>query len=346
MSVDPIRTFRALSGAAGLFLVAACSGPRAQAPGPAAPAGFTWVHTELAEHPLVGRIVRVSDGAFVTESDLAAAVLGSDVAILGERHDNQDHHRLQARLVGSVVMQKRDIAIAMEMFEEGSQTKVDAGLAAVRAKKRRAFDDDVPLSEAFAKVVKWDENGWGPVSGYAPLLDVVFASELQIVAANLDNLTVRGIAHHGESALDQENVKKLGLDEAVPAPIQRELEADMMEAHCNKLPASMVPNMALAQRARDTAMAAHVADRPTVLIAGAGHARNDRGVPAVLKKRHPTLKVVSVALLEVEPNKRAATDYPNAFDYRWFTPRRSLEDDCTLMQEKRPKKAPSAAQGR
>ena len=55
-----------------------------------------------AAHPLVGQIYRVADGGLVSETELIEAAAAADFVLIGERHDNRDHHRLQARIVRSL----------------------------------------------------------------------------------------------------------------------------------------------------------------------------------------------------------------------------------------------------
>ena len=58
-----------------------------------------WSTTVQADHPSVGTILRMSDGAELDEAALLAAARRHRFVLLGEKHDNPDHHRLQARLL-------------------------------------------------------------------------------------------------------------------------------------------------------------------------------------------------------------------------------------------------------
>src|SRR3954466_1305556 len=94
------------------------------------------------EHPLVGRIWNGS--AFLDEQALDAAVQSADFVLLGETHDNPDHHALQARLV-RVAAQGRKPAIVFEMLDVGQQAAVDAAPR---------------TSDAIAEAVDWSHSGW------------------------------------------------------------------------------------------------------------------------------------------------------------------------------------------
>src|SRR5512139_1222712 len=134
----------------------------------------TWVSPLHRDHPLVGRIWDPRGGGFVDEGALSAAVAGADFVLLGEVHDNVDHHLLQARLVRAVLSSGRRPALAFEMLTADQQTAVDAALA--RAPK----DPD-----ALAKAVDWKHGRWPPFDEYRPIFAAGLEAGLPVVAANL-----------------------------------------------------------------------------------------------------------------------------------------------------------------
>ena len=67
---------------------------------------------------------------------------------------------------------------------------------------------------------------------------------------------------------------------------QSDLLDEIMLAHCNKLPVEATRPMVEVQRIRDAVMSMSMLNSNAdtrVLIAGAGHTRNDRGVPLYLR---------------------------------------------------------------
>ncbi len=64
------------------------------------------------------------------------------------------------------------------------------------------------------------------------------------------------------------------------------------------------PAWSQAQRLRDAALARAVVEAmaatggPVAVITGNGHARRDQGMPAVLGRPHPTLRVLSIGQIE------------------------------------------------
>src|SRR5215470_11936005 len=62
-----------------------------------------WESQVEQAHPLVGRIWDVWAGAFIGEDALVARLVASRFVLLGERHDNPDHHALQAKLLRAML---------------------------------------------------------------------------------------------------------------------------------------------------------------------------------------------------------------------------------------------------
>ena len=101
----------------------------------------------------------------------------------------------------------------------------------------------------------------------------------------------------------------------------------------------LIAPMALAQHARDAQMARTMLDArftgTVALIAGAGHARQDRGVPYYLRLAEPHSDIVSIAFREVAHDSADphVLDVA-AYDYVWFTPRVDDEDPCAAFDKK------------
>jgi uncharacterized iron-regulated protein len=128
--------------------------------------------------------------------------------------------------------------------------------------------------------------------------------------------------------MNAETARRLHLEAPLSPDQTHDLMEEMRVSHCGHLPEAMLAPMALAQRARDATMAVVMNDMvtPVVLIAGDGHARTDRGVPAHLRALSPNARIVSVAFVEVQADVRAPGSAP--YDYVWYTPRASDEDPC------------------
>lgn len=317
-----MRRIEALAVALGLVLTAGC-GARAQTPAPRdeLPPLPAWQTSKDRDHPLVGRVWSTREGRFVDERTLRASLRG--YVLLGEKHDNPDHHALQARLLGAMRASGRAPVVAFEML----------GLAdEERARIAQQASPSDP--SAVARAVSWEKSGWPDFAMYAPVFREALATGRPLVATGLAPETMRAIVREGAATTPA----PVPLDDAQKASLREELVA----SHCGHLPESMVEGMSRAQRARDATMAdamvrASRAEKTedAVLVAGAGHVRKDRGVPRDLVALDPGRPVVSITMVEVENDKREPAAYAPRwstsalpFDFLWFTPRATDDDPC------------------
>lgn len=317
-----------------LFLVAGCSTGSSARREERALAPPRWMSPLHADHPLAGTLWDVRRGRQVEEAELRSVLARSRYVLLGERHDNPDHHQLQASLVHALAEKGRRPALAFEMLDVSQQPQVEASLA-------RAPRD----ADALALAVDWAHSGWPDWSLYRPVFAAGLERGLPVVGANLPREQMREIVRGNPEALDAGTRRRLGLDRPLPHGVAHAMREEMRASHCGHLPEPMLEPMALAQRARD----AHLADRMlaadtgdgAILIAGAGHVRNDRGTPTYLARREPGRPVLSIGLVEVSPDARQLQDYAASFDaaqlpfdYVWFTPATQREDPCAAFQQR------------
>ena len=246
-----------------------------------------------APHPLAGRIHQTAGDRFVDQATLINDLAGADFILLGERHDNPDHHRLQALLIRELqAASARPRVVAFEMIP------ADRQLAVVEHLQARP-DDAAGLGAAAG----WSALGWPDWALYRPIAEVALASGAEIVAADLSPSQKRAVFHDGPRVLQAAMVRRTGLDRQLPEALATSLAQELRDAHCGEVAEPVVEGMFRVQRARDAMMADRLATvgrhAGGVLIAGNGHVRNDRGVPWYLARMRPDARIVSVGLLEV-----------------------------------------------
>jgi uncharacterized iron-regulated protein len=293
-------------------------------------AGRTWLNRLHRDHPLVGKIWAGRAGRFVDEAALEEALVGADLVLLGEMHDNPDHHVLQARFVRKIVSSGRRPALAFEMLTTDLQAAVDVA----RATTPREPENLEPV---------WKTGGWPDFDFYRPILAAGLEAALPIVAANLPRAEVRALVKNGLDAADPALKKRLESGPVLPPEAVQALRKEMKDSHCGELPDEMMDPMILAQRARDATMAGRLAEAAReggggILITGNGHA-TAADVPAWLAQDAPGKKLVTVAMVEVDPSQKAPGDYvvefgkgPFPFDYAIFTPATKREDPCEKLR--------------
>lgn len=279
-----------------------------------------------------GDIRDLRDGRTLTPTALIDRLAAADFVLLGERHDNADHHRLQAWIAERLFAQERRYALAFEMIDGDQSLQLAAYLAT-------APRDAAGLGAA----LDWNESGWPDWSLYQPIATAAVSRHLPILAANLPPSLVRGIAINGMSALPPAQAQSLHLmpdqDTAILAAHTQEIQ----DAHCGMLPKRALAPFALAQYARDAEMARVMADQwqkdqgksGIVLIAGAGHVRKDRGVPFHLARMAPKAKVLSLAFVEARDDQPRMDWAALPYDLVWLTARVDDGDHCAEMSKPR-----------
>jgi uncharacterized iron-regulated protein len=285
------------------------------------------------DHPLVGQIWDVAAGTFIDRTTLVDRLRHGRFVLLGEKHDNPDHHRLQAWVLRALIEAGRRPAVGFEMF-----TVADAPAI---ARQLAAHPGD---AGGLAEAVNWQRRGWPAWAMYQPIAEAALQANLPIVATNLAPDMVQALGHGGAEALDSPVVAQLGLDRPLTSDTQAAMAEEIRQAHCGQASEPRIHAMILVQRARDAQMAERLVaagqSDGAVLIAGAGHVRQDYGIPTYLARKQPGVSVISVAFLEVSPELREPAAYAARFDQQalpfdfvWLTPRVDDQDPCTAFHE-------------
>jgi uncharacterized iron-regulated protein len=270
------------------------------------------------DHPLAGRLWDAGTQSFIDEAELLRRSASAEILLLGETHDNTEHHRLQLRVLQARLAAGARPALLMEQFDTDQQ--------AALGEARRAGKDLAPLMRG------WD---WPQ---YAPLVALADKEGLALVAANLPRAATRPVVREGYATLAAGEVKRLAL-EAVWDEARQQYLAGVIEAsHCGMVTPVLRDGLVRAQRLRDATLADAALgklDGGVIFILGRGHARHDVGVPLYLAARRPASRVLSVGFVEVGAGKTAPAEYETGrvgnivpYDILWFTPRAERPDPC------------------
>jgi hypothetical protein len=217
----------------------------------------------------------------------------ADVVILGEVHDNPQHHANQARAVAA--LQPRALVFEMLSADEAARTPADRSDAG-----------------ALALALGWDGSGWPDFALYHPIF--LAAPKARIFGGEVPRDQARLAVAQGAAAVFGADGAAYGLDRPLPAEEARAREDEQFAAHCGAMPRTMMPGMVEAQRLRDATLARAVLQAmeatggPVAVITGTGHARRDRGIPAALATAAPGLSVLSIGQLEADPGPSAPFD--------------------------------------
>lgn len=298
-----------------------------------------WLSPHYRDHPLAGTIW-TSDFKPATPEQLETSVLEANFVLLGEIHNNADHHRLQAQMIEALVRTGRRPAVVWEMIPASLQAELDRHL--------QSGPRDASKLGAF---LRWEERGWPDWAIYQPIAEAALSANLPLLGGALDRETSRAI---GQSDPSQAKlILELGLDQPVRHEIVEAQAKEIEQGHCNLLSKEAVKPMIMVQRAKDAQMAKIMAEATpeggAVLIAGSGHVRKDSAVPSFIKQKLPDASITSIAFFEVDPERASPADYvepiaglEKPYDFVYFTPKADLVDRCAEMakhmQTMKPKK--------
>jgi uncharacterized iron-regulated protein len=322
------------------------------------PAGTATVPAEVivsgwakqTKHPLAGRILRTGSGQLIdgiaasneaTIPNAIAAALGirgPAFVLLGEVHDNAEHHWLRAGLIPPL----GEPSAYGPLYHPGVVSEhIDDSKAGLL--QGLGVGEERTTDKLFA-ALEWNKSGWPASKMFEPLFATIFEKRLPLIPGNVPGTEVRALAREGRNAVAPHRNARLGLGRELPDALMRALLAELKGSHCGLLPESALPGMALAQQVRDASMGyamvqAVESHGRAILLAGNGHVRTDRGVPWHIRALKPDAVIVAVLLAEVEDGRNEAAAYlprdPDgrpAVDAVIFTPRAAREDPCVKMR--------------
>lgn len=262
----------------------------------------------LLSLPASAQVIEMATGREISEKALAGHLRAADIVLLGELHDNARHHELRGQLIAQFADQGRTI-VAEHLPDTGRVT----------------FQSD---TRADLEAAGFDSLSWGwPL--HQRLYDQIRARGLAVVGGNLPREQAREIFLQGVTGLP-ERMGQTYANSRLDAPAEKNLDHDLVEGHCGKLPDRYLLRMRFAQRIADIAMTHALLDHsPSVLVAGNGHVRKDYGVPQVLAAVAPAKKVVSVGFLERSSDSQELINSVTAqYDFIWLTERAQRKDPC------------------
>ncbi|MEW6461347.1 MAG: ChaN family lipoprotein [Pseudomonadota bacterium] len=267
------------------------------------------IASEGRDHADLGVILDLRSGERITPQRLVERLARASRVVVGEQHDNPDHHALQLWLSRELAAQRPQGSVLLEMLSPSQQTRVDQVRGETRAGR--------PPLDAI-RALAW-QPGWDWAM-YGALVRYQLRQPYPLLAANLDREEIMRIYQQRPALQGQASTA---------AAVQQRLQRDIRESHCGLLPESQVPAMLAVQQQRDRRMAEALlaAPRPSLLLAGAFHARKDLGVPLHLADLGAGQGNASLMLAEVGRQVDASMA-----DYVWFTAAQPEQDHCAKLR--------------
>ncbi|HTU02152.1 MAG TPA: ChaN family lipoprotein [Candidatus Sulfotelmatobacter sp.] len=222
-------------------------------------------------------------------ADRALAQLArAQVVLLGESHEDRDHHRWQLQTIAGLYALRSGLTLGFEMFPRRVQPVLDRWVAG-----------ELPEAEFLAQS-DW-QRVWGmDASLYLPLFHFARLNRIPMLALNVERSLVRWVDAEGWAAIPP--AEREGVTD--PAPARPEYLEQLYQAFVEHQPGGTAQQQPAAGAERsdrkfrqfvesmlvwDRAMAQALADRlrnagPLVVgIMGSGHVRDGDGVPRQLR---------------------------------------------------------------
>ena len=212
----------------------------------------------------------------VTSAEVLAQARDAQFVLLGEAHDNADHHLWQLQSLGMLLSARDKLVIGMEMFPRRVQPVLDRWIAG-------------ELTEsALLQQTEWSQVWRFNPDLYLPILRFARLNRIPVVALNVERSLISDIGARGLQAIPRE--RREGVTDPAPASSDyRNTLRSSFHQH-SKSGDSEFEHFVDAQLFWDQAFAQALADaaaaNPAALIAGiigTGHLRHGHGVPHQLR---------------------------------------------------------------
>ncbi len=278
----------------------------------------------LTDHPLAGKIWDMNSRSYMDEAALLARINTADVLLLGETHDNPQHHVNQEKLLKARIESGARPALAMEQLDAESQPALDQALAG---------DNHDEMLNSVTGLIKFANK-----EPYRSLLAIAIDNKLPVIAANISSKRLQPVIWYGYAAYDAGELKRLAVEEVWSESRQNYLYTHMGGAHCGELRDELRAGLTRSQRLRDALLADSAVSsiaRSVVAIVGRDHARRDIGLPLYFAARAPSARIFSIGFVEVSEGKTDPREYEAKsatgdapYDVIWFTPRAERPNPC------------------
>ncbi|HGY9626426.1 TPA: ChaN family lipoprotein [Pseudomonas putida] len=265
-----------------------------------------WQGSEGRNDAQLGEIRNLADGQQLTPDQLVAQLARAPRVLVGEKHDNPDHHALQLWLLRALETRRAQGSLLLEMLQPAQQPLVDA------------LQGQATQPEKLPQALAWQE-GWD-WRLYGPIVREALQRQIPLLAANLTPDEMRQ-AYRNPLVLD-------GQHSNAPA-VKAALLEHVRAGHCGLLPEPQLPAMLAVQQQRDRRIAERImaAPAPALLFAGSYHARKDLGVPLHLADLGTPGETKVLLLVEVGEKVE-----PGMADYVWYTAALPAQDYCAQLR--------------
>lgn len=227
-------------------------------------------------HPAPVEKVYSSAGLPVADARFKRFLALHDIVFVGEKHDELEHHKVQAEVLNTLHAQRPDLRVGLEMISFDKQPILDDFISG-------------KMSEADFKLF-WRKE-WGyDYALYEPVLGYCLRNKIPLIALNAPRAVIVQIARGGLSSLTpaQRALLPASVKESADARY-RDYTRNSVREHDPNMPPEREKRMLEAMAAWNETMGERAAnaakDRPLLVIAGLGHLLYNAGIPESAARR-------------------------------------------------------------
>jgi uncharacterized iron-regulated protein len=220
----------------------------------------------------------VPGGKRVAAAELLAEAARTMVVLLGEAHDNADHHRWQLQTIASLAAMRGKVVLGFESFPRRVQGALDRWVAGKLGEQEFLAESD------WRRVWNFDPQLYLPIFHFARI------NRIRMLALNVEADLVRSVNKGGLDAVPPE--KREGVGNAAPASeayldrlfavYAEHVEKGRTAVRADPEFRRFVESQLLWDRAMAQAIAESIARDPQALVIGImghGHVARGHGVP-------------------------------------------------------------------
>lgn len=254
---------------------------------------------QAASHAAVtrGQIIDLQSGETLNERQLLVKLAGAQRLIVGEKHDNAEHHHIELWLLQNLQKERPQGSVLLEMLTADQQPRVNQVKAWLK-------EEPQVRDSRIQALLHW-QKGW-PWEMYGCVVTDALRAPSPLLNANINRDEIMRL--YKAPRLPE------GKKSTAPA-VQAALKKTIVAMHGGNIEGPQLTSMLAIQQQRDRYMAQQLLNAPTpaLLIAGGYHASRSIGVPLHMEDLSPSSQPVVLMLAEKGMNITA-----DQADYVWF----------------------------
>ena len=165
----------------------------------AADEGAAQPHSECVAS---GTWLRLADKQAMSNSEVLQYMSRQRTVLLGEHHDNRDHHRWQLQVLAGLYALRQDLAIGFEMFPQETQPVLDKWVAGELSE------------EELLKQSNWYGNWNFDPDFYMPLFQFARLNHIPMIALNVNRALFSEVQQKGWAAVPRK--RRQGITDPAP----------------------------------------------------------------------------------------------------------------------------------